>query len=154
MHISRFMVVGLSALILGAAAQAPHEQRNVVLPSHSVPTIPACFMCDVDSYGSWEPSKADIEGLEAGLSFISEMKIKGWPSKVHIDHPERYFRQYIGVSHREQRRIYINAFCEDPPPPDWRTHLYTVVDGATCFSQALYDPVTKTFSNLTINARA
>jgi hypothetical protein len=82
------------------------------------------------------------------------MKIKGWPAIVRIEHPERYFRQYIGVSHREQRRIYINAFCIDPPPSDWRTHLYTVIDGATCFWQALYDPITKTISDLTINARA
>ena len=134
------------------ATQASQEQRYLVLRSRSVPTIPACYMCDVDSYGSWEPSKAEIDGLEAGLSSITE--IKGWPSKVQIEHPERYFRQYIGVSHRDQRLVYINAFCDDAPPPDWRSHLYLVIDGATCYWQALYDPATKSFSNLTINARA
>lgn len=111
-------------------------------------------MCDVDSYGSWEPSKAEIDGLEAGLSVVSKMKVKGWPSNIHIERPERYFRQYIGVSHQRQRRIYINAFCVNPPPSDWLIHLYAVIDGATCFWQALYDPLTKSFSNLTINARA
>jgi len=111
-------------------------------------------MCDGDSYGSWEPSKADIDGLEAGLADVAKMIITGWPSVVRIEHPERYYRQYIRVSHRNQRRIYINAFCVDPPPPNWRTRLYFVDDGATCFWQALYDPVTKTFSKLTINARA
>jgi hypothetical protein len=73
---------------------------------------------------------------------------------IRIELPEQYFRQYIGVSHRKQRRIYINAFCDNQPPSDWRDHLYTDIDGATCYWQAVYDPVTKTFSNLTINARA
>jgi len=71
-----------------------------------------------------------------------------------VEHSEQYFRQYIGVSHRKQRRIYINAFCDNQPPSDWRDHLYTVIDGTPCYWQAVYDPVTKTFSNLTINARA
>jgi hypothetical protein len=154
MLIARLTVVGLSFLLLGGAAQAPQEQRFVVLPSHSVPTISARVMDDVDSHGSWEPATADIEGLERSLSRVSELKVTGWTSKTRIEHPERYFRQYIGVSHRNQRRIYINAFCDDPPPSDWRSHLYVVVDGATCYWQALYDPSTKSFSNLTINARA
>jgi hypothetical protein len=111
-------------------------------------------MHDVDSFGSWEPSTEDIDGLEANLVQVTALKITGWSSNIHIEYPERYFRQYIGVSHRKQHRIYVNAFCDDPPPPDWRTHLYVVIDGATCYWQALYDPVTKTFSNLTINARA
>ena len=119
-----------------------------------MPNIPARVMHDVDSHGSWEPSTADIDGLEEGLAHVSELKITGWSSNIHIEHPELYFRQYIGVSHRKQRRIYINAFCDDPPPSDWRDHFYTVIDGAACYWQALYDPATKTFSTLTINARA
>ena len=150
-----FTAFGFSAFLLVGAAQTPQESRFVVLPSHSVPNIPARVMHDVDSYGSWEPSITDIDGLEAGLDQVSALKITGWSSSnIHIEHPERYFRQYIGVSHRKQRRIYVNAFCDDPQPSDWRVHLYFVVDGATCYWQALYDPVTKTFSNLTINARA
>jgi len=154
MLIRRLALIGIGVLLLASAAQAPKEPRFVVLPSHSVPIIPARVMHDVDSYGSWEPSTADIDGLEAGLAHVSELKITGWASNIHIEHPERYFRQYIGVSHRKQRRIYINAFCDDPPPTDWRDHLYTVIDGATCYWQALYDPATRTFSILTINARA
>lgn len=146
---------GFGVFLLAGAAQAPQERRFVVLPSHAAPNIPARVMHDVDSHGSWEPSTADIEGLEAGLKRVSLLKITGWPgSNLRIEHPERYLRQYIGVTHRKQHRIYINAFCDDPPPSDWRVHLYTVIDGATCYWQALYDPVTKTFSTLTINARA
>ena len=149
-----FAGLGFSALLLAGAAQAPQEPRFVVLPSRSVPNISARVMHDVDSYGSWEPSTAEIDGLEARLAQVSALKITGWSSNIHIEHPERYFRQYVGVSHLKQRRIYVNALCDDPPPSDWRTHFYVVIDGATCNWQVLYDPATKTFSNLTINARA
>ena len=154
MRIGCFSLFGFGVLLLAGAAQAPKEQRYAVLPWHSVPRIPARSIRGVDSHGSWEPSQSDIDGLEAGLPHVSELKIVGWPSSIHIENPGRYFRQYVGVSHRGQRQIYVNAFCENPPPPDWRDHLYVVIDGATCFWQAFYNPITKTFSNLTINARA
>ena len=150
MLIARLTVVGLSFLLLGGAAQAPQEQRFVVLPSHSVPTISARVMDDVDSHGSWEPATADIEGLERSLSRVSELKVTGWTSKTRIEHPERYFRQYIGVSHRNQRASH-KCVSRCTPPSDWRSHLYVVVDGATCYWQALYDPSTKSFSNHAIN---
>ena len=34
-------------------------------------------MHDVDSYGSWEPSTGDLDGLEAGLAHVSELTIPG-----------------------------------------------------------------------------
>jgi hypothetical protein len=72
---------------------------------------------------------------------ISRLKIKGWESTaIRIEHPDKYYRQYIGVTHGGKRRICINAFCVDPPPSDWRRRLYVVSDGATCFWQAFYDP--------------
>ncbi len=147
MRIGCISLLGFGVLLLAGAAQTPKEPRYVVLPWRSVPKIEARVMHDVDSYGSWEPTKSDVDGIEVNLSHISDLQIAGWKSSLRIEHPERYFRQYVGVSHRGQRRIYINAFCEDPPPSDWRDHLYVVDDGATCFWQALYDPVAKTFSN-------
>ena len=78
----------------------------------------------------------------------------GWPSVVHVDHPASYFRQYLPVRQENRKLIYVNAFCDEKPPVYWRTRLFVVVDGATCYWQALYDPSTKTYSHLTINARA
>ena len=86
---------------------------------------------------------------------VAELKIRGWEAtNIRIDHPDKYFRQYVGVRHRGKRQIYINAFCDDRPPSDWRTRFYVVIDGATCDWHAFYDPGTKTFSDLTINGRA
>ena len=136
-------------------AQAPEMQHYVVLLTHSQALVEPVLLWDKGSYASWIPSPADIEGLEANLSQISELKIRGLEStSIRIDRPDRYFRQYVGVRHGGKRRIYINAFIDDPPPSDWRTRLYVVIDGATSYWHAFYDPDTKTFSDLTINARA
>ena len=136
-------------------AQAGEMQHYVLLPPHSQASITPVLLWDKGSYATWTPSRTDIEGLETELPQVSKLKIKGWESTpIRIEHPEKYFRQYVGVRHEGHRRIYINAFIDDPPPPDWQKRLYVVVDGATSYWHAFYDPDTKTFSDLTINARA
>jgi hypothetical protein len=128
------------------SAQGQQEQRFVILPGRAAGSIA--------NQGSWRPTKADIDGLEANLSKVSALTAEGWPSNVHIDHPKQYFRQYVAVIRGGQRRIYVNAFCDEHLRSHWRDQLVVVQDGATCFWQALYDPVTNRFSNLRINARA
>jgi hypothetical protein len=136
-------------------AQAPEVRRFVTLPPHSQASIAPVLLWDKGSYASWVPNEMEIQGLEANLSQISELKIRYYEStSLRIEHPEKYFRQYVGVKHNGKRQIYINAFCDDPPPSDWRSRLFVVIDGATCDWQAFYDPDTKSFSDLTINARA
>jgi hypothetical protein len=113
------------------------------------------LLWDKGSYASWTPSQADIEAVEERIPQISGLKIRFYESTpLRIENPERYFRQYVGVTHNGKRQIYINAFCDDPPPSDWRSRLYVVIDGATGYWHVFYDPDTKTFSDLTINARA
>jgi hypothetical protein len=85
---------------------------------------------------------------------VTGLKIRGYETTpIRIDHPDKYFRQYVGVRHHGKRQIYVNAFCFDPPP-DWRKRFYVVIDGDLGFWHAFYDPETKTFSDLTINPRA
>jgi len=96
----------------------------------------------------------EISGLEASLLQISGMKPERWPSSIQIQHPDLYYRQYIGATADRKKLIYINAFCQDPPPQIWKSQIYVVTDGGTCFWQAFYDPATNQFSNLTINGRA
>ena len=77
MRIGCVAVYGFGALLLAAAAQSPQAPRFTVLSSHSVATIPARVMHDVDSYGSWEPSTVDIDGLESGFANVSELRVPG-----------------------------------------------------------------------------
>ncbi len=101
---------------------------------------------------SWEPTVADILGLEANLPQISTLKESGGtgPSR-RIDDPHRYLRQYLAIVQDGKPRIFVNALCTKPADDSWRKHLELAADGGTCFWQALYDPSTQRFSNLTIN---
>ena len=52
-----------------------------------------------------------------------------------------------------KRAIYVNAFCDVQFKSHWRERLVVVDDGATCYWQAVYDPVAKKFSQLKVNSR-
>jgi len=155
MRTPRHLLAWVLLLCMLVAAQTPAVERYVVLPPRSQPSIPPVLLWDEGSYASWTPSKADIESIEQRIPQISKLKIRSYESThLRIENPEKYFRQYVGVRHNGKRRIYINAFCDDSPPPDWRLRLYVVIDGATCYWHVFYDPESNTFSDLTINARA
>jgi len=47
------------------------------------------------------PTKVDIDDAEANISQVAILKAEGWSSMIHIDHPERYFRQYVPVRRAE-----------------------------------------------------
>jgi len=142
---SRKLMAVSSMLLLATAGEGQQGQRFVVLPGTAAVEIP--------SAGAWQPSQTDIDGLETNLPRISGLKASGWPSTIHIDHPEQYFRQYVPIIRAGEKVIYINAFCDPQPLSYWRDRLVVVYDGATCYWQALYDPTTKKFSELRINSR-
>jgi len=132
--------------MLVTGAQAQQDARFVLLPARAASGIA--------NQGTWKPTKADIDAVEANISQVSSLKSGGRSPAIHIDHPERYFRQYVPIIQAGQKRLYVNAFC-DEPPPYWHSRLVVAItDGGTCYWQALYDPATKKFSHLRINARA
>jgi hypothetical protein len=102
---------------------------------------------------SWEPTVADIEGLETNLPQISALKESSSGPSRHIDDPHRYRRQYLAIVQDGRPRIFVNALCKIDADDSntWRKHLELASDGGTCFWQALYDPSTQRFSNLMIN---
>jgi len=104
------------------------------------------------------PTKADIDGLEANLQQITELSRKGKYSWMLIEHPERYFRQYVGVLQGGEKRIYVNAFCGfnngTLAPKDWRNRLIHISDGGNGVWRSLYDNTSKTFLELSINGIA
>jgi hypothetical protein len=141
-------------LLLVSTAASQEKQYSILLPQSAGKVGNLRLFSDDTRLGTWAPSETEIDGLEANLLQISEMKPRGWSTSIQIQHPERYYRQYIGATTRRKKLIYVNAFCEDPLPQIWKSQLYVVMDGGTCFWQAFYDPATKQFLNLTINGRA
>ncbi|MGD0681084.1 MAG: hypothetical protein ABR990_03445 [Terracidiphilus sp.] len=155
MRIRKLIIVNFIILFI-ASVQGQQEQRWVLLPASEVAAVANFYPLNGPEKikGSWQPSKMDLESLDANIPQIAGMNIKGWPSIIHIDHPEVYFRQYVPVFQSGEKRIFVNAFCDVQDEPNWRSRLVIVSDGATCFWHTLYDPATKKFTILYINPRA
>ena len=149
-------ILVLILLSVAQDASGQQGQRSVLLPAHEAKAVSDRYSKEwTQKFGeSWQPTQADLDGLEAGLPQIPKLEILGYGSRIHIDHPEQYYRQYVAMLVDGKKKIFVSAFCDEMPPINWRDHLYVVIDGATCYWQALYDPTTKRFSNLRINARA
>ena len=98
--------------------------------------------------GSWRPTTAQIDLLEARLIDISRLTSNGEVTGVRISQPAHYHRQYVPVLVGKHELIYVNAFS-DSPPPTWRTELIDMCDADAW--GVLYDPRTGRFSYLRIN---
>jgi hypothetical protein len=132
-------------LLLMTGFQADGRPRFVVLPGSAVKG-------SVRTQGDWFPTEEDLKNAEQNISQISSLKAENWNSKIHVGHPESYFRQYVPVREAGRKLLYINAFCSEPPK-DWGERLVVVSDGGTCFWQVFYDPERQSFAHLTINGR-
>jgi hypothetical protein len=90
--------------------------------------------------------------MESRLESIS--RLRGVTGK-QIEHPGKYYRQYVGIVAGERKFIYINAFCETfPKLLDWQQRPLDACDGGDCFWSAVYDPLSGEFSDLQINGIA
>ncbi|HWW16670.1 MAG TPA: hypothetical protein VN310_18565 [Candidatus Dormibacteraeota bacterium] len=140
-------------LFLTSLASGKEDKRFAVLPlseAHRVSRL--CSRSGVPKIdGSWEPTKADIDGLESRLPFISKLVSTKGMVGVHIAHPATYYRQYVGITLAERRLIYVNAFSDEKRPSDWREKLADYCDGGSDAWGVLYDPTTHEFLELATN---
>ena len=100
--------------------------------------------------GTWKPAEADLQTMESRLSRISKLRTQGGIVGVLIEHPDRYYRQYLGIVIDDHKFIFINAFCDDKPDDSWREMLVDVCDGG-CSWGVVYDIATGKFSHLEMN---
>jgi hypothetical protein len=103
----------------------------------------------------WQVHRSDVQAVENHLDQIANTQIRWGDYSFHIEQPEAYNMQFLGIAHDGKKLIFVNAFCEELAPNDeWRTHLAVVSDGFRCFWHTTYDPVTGRFFRLTVNGRA
>ena len=143
--------------ILPLFGYAQQNRKVAVLPRHEANAIPKLFLRPMTGRitGTWQPTKSDYDSVEANLSRISTMPLPGWPAVLRIEHPEQDFRQYVPVILSGEKVIFINAFCNEVQPlPYWHVRVVQYFDGATCFWRAFFNPATREFTQLDINARA
>jgi hypothetical protein len=121
--------------------------------------------------GGWQPNRGDINALDKRLFLVSKLASTSGMVGIHIAHPERYYRQYVGIVVEHRNLIYVNAFStapsalgiDDPKqfgsgfegvselPSDWRERLVNPCDGGIMFWGAVYDPKTQQFFDLATN---
>jgi hypothetical protein len=151
MWMRKLMIASLLFFLISDAQG--QQQRFVLLPASEAKTVadfyPKKGPEKID--GAWEATKSDLDGLEANLSHISELRGRGRTTGGYIKDPGKYFRQYTAVLQAGQKRIFINAFCESKPAPVWHDRIYIIMDGGSCVWHALYDPATGKFSGLEMN---
>jgi hypothetical protein len=128
-----------------------------LLPESETANYAKYYLVDPKSdVQSWEPTVAEIDGLEANLPQISTMSESGPGPSRHIGDPRHYFRQYMAIVEAGKQKIFVNSLCRIDAEDSikWRKQLEIVYDGGTCYWQAIYDPSTQKFSNLRINGVA
>ena len=97
----------------------------------------------------WTPTKAQIVELEKYLERLSTLDSdRCCNSGKIVGSPKDYPRQYVGVIVRGKQFIYINAGASETE------EIRSVCDGGKSFWGALYDPESKTFSELAFNGEA
>jgi hypothetical protein len=157
MPIRRLRIVSLFCLGIAIAA-AQQSQRYAVLPQTEAKSLVGLRLLNSPPRkitGTWEPTQIDVDGLEANLRQVSVLSRQWKSAQWYVDHPERYFRQYLGVLSGGRKLIYVNALCGhlngSQPPSYWRDHYVRVSDGGNCFWNVVYDTSTRTFVDLLVN---
>jgi hypothetical protein len=144
------------ALLSVQNAVGQRAKPYVLLPESAANEVSILCSREVPKVdGSWRPTAADLQGLEARLSQISKLKSNEGMAGITIVNPEQYTRQYVAVVVAGRKLIYINAFPSDLEPGDsWRKRLENICDGGSAIWGALYDPETGVFSDLKTNGIA
>jgi len=142
-------------LALTVAFYGQDKKPSVVLPEGAAKHLAElCSRPGLPKFdATWQPTETDVRDMESQLSRISLLQGRAVPSAWRIDHPDQYFRQYVGIVVGKRKLIYINAFCR-ASPADWHKRAVDACDGATCFWGVLYDTTTREFSDLEINGSA
>jgi hypothetical protein len=155
MPIHRANVAGYAILLLVVASYGQDKKPSVVLPKGAVrDLVKLCSRPGPPKFGAtWQPTETDVRAMESRLSRVSQLQARGVPSvqSARIEHPDQYFRQYVGIVVDKRKLIYINAFCGMVSRDNWREHSVDVCDGGGCFWGVVYDTTTREFSDLEIN---
>ena len=92
--------------------------------------------------------------MESRLSDISRMRSRGSIKGFQIKHPEKYYRQYVGIVVSNHKLIYVSAISDELVPLNWKQEPVIVCDGEENYWGVIYDTVLGKFSDLYVNGRA
>jgi len=125
----------------------------VLEPSLTNEVLHQCSRATPERFtGTWRPTAADARRLDEDLGKLNNVVAKLCCMPGNVVHPELFFRQYIGLEIDGQRFIYVNAFEDSTAKSiDWHRVPVVVCDGGDGFWGALYNPRTRSFTDLAVN---
>jgi len=149
-------------LILAATCKAASEDRSVVLPPDQAKAVlKQCSRATPENVdGAWAIPPNVAAQLEQDLHKLAGLKSYQCCSfRGTVNDPAAYLRQYVGVTIRGKKYVYINAFRHaifiKPEDKDaWKRSPVMVCDGGSSYWGALYDPETREFLELAFNGLA
>lgn len=138
------------------------ERAYILSPDQAQQALRQCSRpTPRDVKGTWIVTTTVVAQLERDLNKLSDLKShQCCVSGESVRNPSSYLRQYVGVTIRGKRYVYINAF-QGPvlhratDNEDAMMHEpFVVCDGGDSAWGALYDPETRQFSELAFNGVA
>jgi hypothetical protein len=147
----------------GASRQEPllkTAQTNrpdfVLLPPSEITDLAQFLAGPKARIGSWEPTVADMNDIEANLGQITALSSRNSDPSRHIEAPSQYFRQYGAAVIDGRQVLLVNALCSFGRERSelWRKHLIIVNDGGKCYWQAMFDVSIHKFTKLAVNGIA
>jgi hypothetical protein len=119
--------------------------EGVILPPDAAPELLSTFGWD-DVEDFWLPTEEDLHVAEDTIGrHISRTPTMG-------DGMLEAYRQYGGFVENGERKIFVNSFCAEFD--DWRSSVIFVMDGGTCFWQAVYNVDTGEIEHIAVNGEA
>ncbi len=146
--------VASSPVLSKQAILLPVVQVKNILKQCSRPTpqgVDATWDVSPAVLGSLERDLPKLSAPTLGTAYIIKGKTEYVSSGQSVSAPDRYYRQYVGITVRRKKYIYINAFRFDHSNLQWRKKPVVVCDGGDNYWGALYNPQTGQFSDLEFN---
>ncbi|MCB0032148.1 MAG: hypothetical protein KDE28_29765 [Anaerolineales bacterium] len=104
---------------------------------------------------TWEPTEADIEGVEALLlAYVAGLNYEAFPYHSPLEtHLPEYTRQFRGITVEDQPVLNVGYFC-DVDVTELQMYWVMVDDGGDCYFDFNYNPATGEILHLTVNGDA
>jgi hypothetical protein len=152
------VVVALRPLAHGDTtlpAPAPRPSANRPHGRIIAPRFGPAFRPDGAPY--WKADAAAIDRFERGLRTFLADELHLGNTVLHADTLERvhrYSRQYLGITFRGHRGLFVNLFCIEPTRHWERAMVDTLTDGGDCFIRLVLDLETGRYEELSMNGPA
>ncbi|MFZ6799535.1 hypothetical protein [Undibacterium sp. Di24W] len=147
MRSSIFITIVLLFIACGAAKPSLPQRVTILSANYAHETLRQC-------------SRSSPSGVSDGWTVSSELAAQIETDLPKLAHqipglnPNLFYRQYVGIVQSGKRSVYINAFAPgtlEKHDNSWQSKPVGACDGGDQFWGAVYDPMTRTFSELVSN---